>query len=256
MLPTIALPPDRPDSPDALAGRVVLITGSGQGIGRAVALACARRGARVVLQGRRQRKLEAVYDEILASGGPEPAIVPLDLARAKDEDYAALAGAIAAQMGRLDGIAHCAVHLEDLRPLDDEPLARWLTVLQVNLAAVAAIDRACGPLLGQAPDASVVVTVETHALAPAAYWGSFAIAKQGLLALVAIAAAEWAPRASVRINALLPGPVASPQRSRTHPAEDAARLALPEEIAQGYLYLLGPQATGLTGRLLDLTPAG
>ena len=128
--------------------------------------------------------------------------------------------------------------------------------VMVNLAAVAAIDRACGPLLGQAPDASVVVTVETHALAPAAYWGSFAIAKQGLLALVAIAAAEWAPRASVRINALLPGPVASPQRSRTHPAEDASRLALPEEVAHGYLYLLGPQATGVTGRLLDLTPAG
>lgn len=256
MLPTLALPPDRPVAPDALAGRVVLVTGCGQGIGREVALACARAGARVVLHGRRQRKLEAVYDEILAAGGPDPAIVPLDLAKAQDEDYAALAGAIAGQMGRLDGIAHCAVHLDELRPLDDEPLARWLTMLRVNLAAVAAIDRACAPLLWQSPDASIVVTVESHALAPAAYWGSFAIAKQGLLALVAITAAEWAPHTTVRINALLPGPVASPQRSRTHPAEDAARLARPESVARGYLYLLGPQATGLTGGLLDLAGAG
>ena len=256
MLPVLALPADRTDPPDALAGRVILVTGSGQGIGRAVALACASRGARVVLHGRRQRKLEAVYDAIVAADGPEPAIVPLDLAKAQDEDYAALADAIAGQMGRLDGIAHCAVHLDELRPLDDEPLARWLTMLRVNLAAVAAIDRACAPLLRQAPDASVVVTVESHALAPAAYWGSFSIAKQGLLALVAITSAEWTAHSTTRINALLPGPVASPQRSRTHPAEDAARLASPEAVAGGYVYLLGPQASGVSGRLLDLTAAG
>ncbi|MFN7750970.1 MAG: SDR family oxidoreductase [Pseudomonadota bacterium] len=253
MLPTLALPPDRPDVRDALADRVILVTGSGQGIGRAVALACARQGARVVLHGRRQRKLETVYDAIVGEGLPEPVIVPLDLAKAQDEDYAALASAIAGQVGRLDGIAHCAVHLDELRPLDDEPMTRWLTMLRVNLVAVAAIDRACGPLLWQAPDASIVVTIESHAIAPAAYWGSFAIAKQGLLGLVSITAAEWAARPSVRVNALLPGPVASPQRSRTHPAEDGARLATPESVAHGYVFLLGPQATGLTGRLLDLS---
>ena len=256
MLPVLALPAALPDTRDALAGRVILVTGSGQGIGRAVALACAGRGARVVLHGRRTRKLEAVFDEIVGAGGPEPVIVPLDLAKAQDEDYAALAGAIAGQMGRLDGIAHCAVHLDDLRPLDDEPLARWLTMLRVNLAAVAAIDRACGPLLWQAPDASVVVTVESHALAPAAYWGSFAIAKQGLLSLVAITAAEWAARPGVRVNALLPGPVASPQRTRTHPAEDPARRRAPETVAAGFLYLLGPDSRGTSGHLLDLSAAG
>jgi NAD(P)-dependent dehydrogenase (short-subunit alcohol dehydrogenase family) len=254
MTDTFRLPDAFTPAPDCLRGRVILITGCGQGIGRALALACAAHGARVVLHGKRQKKLESLFDEVVAAGGLEPSIFPLDLARAGDAEFAAMAQALGAQFGRLDGIAHCAVHLDQLRPLDDEPLERWLTMLRVNLVAVAAINRACRGLLAAAPDASVVATIESHALAPSAFWGSFALAKQALLGLVAIQAQEWALHPHLRINALLPGPVASPQRSRTHPAEDIARLRAPSAVAPGYLYLLGADGSGTSGRLLDLTP--
>jgi NAD(P)-dependent dehydrogenase (short-subunit alcohol dehydrogenase family) len=255
LLPAFALPADFMPAAGCLDQRVILVTGSGQGIGRAVALACAAHGARVVLHGKRQKKLEALFDEIVGAGGPEPTIFPLDLARATDEEFSAMAGAIASGFGRLDGVVHCAVHLDQLRPLDDEPMERWLAMLRVNVIAAAAINRACRPLLAASDDASVVLTVESHALAPAAFWGSFSLAKQALLGLTAIQAQEWRAFERLRINALLPGPVASAQRNRTHPAEDPAALRAPADLAAGYLYLLGAASHGLSGRLLDLTPA-
>ena len=76
---------------DLLAGRVILITGAGSGLGRALAIECARAGASVILSGRTGVKLERVYDEIEALGAPQPAIATLDLAIATAVDYDGLA---------------------------------------------------------------------------------------------------------------------------------------------------------------------
>ena len=81
-------------APDELAGRVIAITGASDGIGRAVALACARRQARVVLIGRTVRKLEAVHAEIAALRRAEASIAPLDLEKAIARDYDQLADAL------------------------------------------------------------------------------------------------------------------------------------------------------------------
>jgi NAD(P)-dependent dehydrogenase (short-subunit alcohol dehydrogenase family) len=143
-------------------------------------------------------------------------------------------------------------HLDQLRPLDDETVDRWLAMLRVNVVAAAALNRACRPLLQAAPSASVVMTIESHALSPSMFWGSFALSKQALLSLVAVQAQEWRVFGNLRINALLPGPVSSPQRNRTHPAEDASTLPAPEAVATGYLYLLDPDTTVTSGSLLDL----
>ncbi len=247
------LPDTYSPATDCLRDRVVMVTGAGQGLGRAVALACARHGAHVVLHGRRQKKLDAVYDEIVASGGPEPALFALDLTKATDADFQATAAAIGAQLGRLDALVHCAVHVDQLRPLDDETVDRWLSVLRVNLVAAAALNRACRPLLQASPSASVVLTVESHALSPSMFWGSFALSKQALLSLVAVQAQEWRVFPNLRINALLPGPVATPQRNRTHPAEDASLLPGPDSMAAGYLYLLDPAGAPVSGGLLDMS---
>ena len=80
---------------DELAGRVIAITGASSGIGRAVAIACARYGATVILIGRNARKLETVHGEIEAAGSPEPTIAVLDLEKAIASDYDKLASAVA-----------------------------------------------------------------------------------------------------------------------------------------------------------------
>jgi len=250
-----ALPPHYLPAPDLLRGRVILVTGAGQGIGRTAALAFAAHGATVVLQGRRPRKLEAVYESIQQSGWPEPAMVPIDLNAATDAEFERLADTIEVELGRLDGIVHSAVLFDGLKRLTDLPLDHWLAALRVNLAAPAAVNRACGPLLAAAPDAAVILTGETHGLSPSAFWGAFAVSKAGLAALTRIQAEEWAQHPHLRINLLVPGPVRSPQRARSHPAEAPAALPPPESLMPWYLYFIGPASRGRTGEIIRCGPS-
>lgn len=236
---------------DLLAGRVILVTGAGQGLGRAVALACARHGATVALLGRRQEKLEQAYDAIRAEGLAMPAIIPLDLATAGGAEFEQVANLIRRDLGALDGIAHCASHFVPLGPLANQTLEQWTALWRVNLAAPFALTRACLPLLAAASDSSVVFTGETHGAHPKAYWGGFAVAKSGLATLAAIWADELEHAGKPRMNVLIPGPIASPQRFQSHPGEDRAALRTPQAAAASFLYLLGPESAGTSGQTLE-----
>lgn len=236
---------------DLLKNRVILVTGAGQGLGKAAALSFAKHGATVILHGRKVDKLEAVYDEIEKAGYPRAVIFPLDLETANSKDFEVLAQAIQSQLGRLDGILHNAAHLEGLSPLAQQSLEQWLKVLRVNLAAPFALNRACLSLLKAAADASVIVTCETHGHKPKAYWGGFAVAKSALESYLKIQAEEWEMLPSLRINGVIPGPVASPQRAKTHPGETKDKLPKPEDLMSLYLFLMGPASQGLSGRILN-----
>lgn len=236
---------------DLLKGRVILVTGASQGIGRTAALTFAAYGATVILHGRKVKKLEAVYDEIEAAGHPQAAIFPLDLDKAEDKDFAAMAAGIFDQLGRLDGILHNAAKVDRPQPLEDQPLEQWLQLLRVNLAAPFALTRACLPLLKKSPDAAIVMTSETHGHAPAAFWGGFAVAKGGVETLVNIWSQELDIHPNLRINAIIPGPVQSPQRARTHPGEPKESLPPAEMLMPLYLYLMGPDSRGTSGQIMD-----
>jgi NAD(P)-dependent dehydrogenase (short-subunit alcohol dehydrogenase family) len=234
---------------DLLQDRVVLVTGAGRGLGRAVALACAAHGATVALLGRRPEPLTETYDAIVAAGGSEPAAIPLDLAAAGDREFDTLAQMLRRDLGRLDAIVHCAVHFTPLAPLRDQSLEQWMAHLRVNLAAPFALTRACLPLLSEAADGATLFTAETHAFAPAAYWGAFAVSKAGLGTLAAIWADECAQAGKPRFHVVVPGPVATPQRMQSHPGEGRATLPTAESIAPAYLRLLSAE-----GRLLGPAP--
>ena len=235
---------------ELLRDRVILITGAGQGLGKAAALAFARHGATVVLHGRNVPRLEALYDEIIALELPQPAIFPLDLATATDVDFDGLANALHKEFGRLDGILHSAAHFVPLAPLANQKLDQWLALLRVNLAAPFALTRACLTLLKAAPDASVIFTSEMHAADPKAFWGGFAVAKAGLHTLTQIWADECTG-ANVRFNTLIPGPVASPQRLQSHPGQAPKSLPSAESLMSDYLFLIGPDSIGINGKVLS-----
>ncbi|MEW6119108.1 MAG: YciK family oxidoreductase [Pseudomonadota bacterium] len=240
--------------PDLLADRVVLVTGASSGLGRAASLAYARHGATVALLARNEAKLETVYDEIVAAGGPEPAMFPFDLAVADDRGLETLAGAIAHHLKRLDGILHSAHHFYSLTPLALQTLEQWQLVLRVNLIAPFALTRVCLPLLRQAPDASVIFTGESHGHAPAAFWGGYAVAKAGLETMTRIWADELDTETSLRINTLIPGQVATTLRARTHPGLAPESLPAPDDLMPWYLYLMGGDSRSVRGQVVECQP--
>jgi NAD(P)-dependent dehydrogenase (short-subunit alcohol dehydrogenase family) len=240
-------------APDLLDGRVILVTGAGAGIGRAVALDLARHGATVVLTGRTAKKLEAVYDALAALNRAKPAYVPLDLENALAQDYDALAASIEREFGRLDGLLHNASILGVRAPIRYHDVPTWCRVLQVNLTAAFALTQVCLPLLEAAPDGSLVFTTSSVGHRGRAYWGAYAVSKFGTEGLAQVLAHEYEGH-RLRVNLVNPGAVRTGMRALAYPAEDAARLAAPEDITATYLYLLGPESAGVTGQRFDCQP--
>ena len=237
--------------PADLRNRVVLITGATGGLGRPLALACAAAGATVVIHARVVRKLESLYDEIMDAGHAEPVILPLDLAKAEAADFANVSNALNAQLGRLDALVHTAALLGSLSPLEHQSFDAWLALLRVNVAAPMGLTRALMPLLARAPDASVVFTLDSRGEVPRAYWGGYAVTKAAIAALARELADEWENRPTLRVNAVVPGPIRSPMRSQTHPGEDPSALPAPEALVPLYLGLIGAQPKADSGVLLD-----
>lgn len=239
-------------APDCLRDRAVLVTGAGQGLGRALAQTCAQHGATVILLGRTAAKLESVYDEIVRAGHPEPLLMPLDLRGASDHAFDQMAGAIEAQLGGLAGIVHCAADFASPTPMEQISLEAWMQSLRVHLAAPLSLTRACARLLRAAPDASVVFTGETHGLHAGAFWGVFAAANAALIHSTRMLALEWAHWPQLRVNLVIPGAIDSPQRSRTHPGEHARERRPLTDVLPAYLYLLSASARGHSGHIIEV----
>ena len=236
---------------DALAGRVIAITGAGDGIGRALALAVAAHGAEVVLIGRTVAKLEAVHGQIAALGRADATIAPLDLERAIARDYDALAAALQGRYGRLDGLVHNAGILGTLTPIDQYDVPTWCRVLHVNLTAAFALTQVLLPALRASPDASILFTGSGVGRRARAYWGAYAASKAAIEALSGTLADELATAGRVRVNVLNPGPVRTRMRAQAYPAEDPDALARPEDVLRPYLWLLSAASRGITGQSLD-----
>ena len=168
---------------DELSGRVIAVTGAGDGIGRALALAAASYGAEVILIGRTVSKLEQVHALIAARGRAEASIAPLDLERAIARDYDTLAAALQARYGRLDGLVHNAGILGALTPIDQYDVPTWCRVLHVNLTAAFALTQVLLPALRTSADASIIFTSSGVGRRPRAYWGAYAVSKSGIEAL-------------------------------------------------------------------------
>jgi NAD(P)-dependent dehydrogenase (short-subunit alcohol dehydrogenase family) len=232
---------------DALDDRVILVTGAGDGIGRAAAIAFAGHGATVILLGRTVAKLEHVYDTICAAGRPEPAIYPMDLAGAGVDDYEDLASTVEREFGRLDGLLHNAALLGTLTPLGLYNPKLWYQVLQVNLNAPFLLTRACEALLRKSPDGSLVFTSCTVGRKGRAYWGAYGVSKFAVEGLMQTWAQEL-DNSSVRCNSIDPGPVRTALRARAYPGEDPKRLPPPEAIMAPYLYLMGPAGRDVRGQ--------
>ena len=236
----------------AFEGRVIFVTGATSGIGRAVARDLVRCGATALLHGRNAKALQALYEE-LRELGPEPAVAELNFERAQGPQYQALVDEIETRYGRLDGLLHNAGILGDRSPIEHYDIVQWQRVLHVNLTAPFVLTRCLLPLLKRSKDASLVFTTSGVGNVGRAYWGAYSVSKFGTEGLAQILADEL-ENTSVRVNSINPGATRTRMRAQAYPGEDPATLPPPESITGPYLWLLGPDSQGVSGRRIDAQP--
>lgn len=234
-----------------LAQRRILVTGAGDGIGRALSQGLAACGATVILLGRTQHKLEQVYDAICQQGGPEPVIYVQDLNSLTEAQAQAIAAALQQQLGGLDGVVHNAALLGQMTPLHNYDVALWQQVMQVNLTSSFMLTRALLGLLQQAPQGRILFTSSSVGRQGRAYWGAYAVSKFAVEGLMQVLADELEQTSNIRVNCINPGATATAMRSQAFPAEDPHSLPRADSLLPCYLYLLSAQGQSIQGQSID-----
>ncbi|GBQ16369.1 oxidoreductase [Komagataeibacter rhaeticus] len=227
-----------------LAGRVALVTGASRGIGRAVAVALARAGARCIITARTQGALEQTDDLIRQHTGQGATLLPLDLGDGDRVDT--LGPSIKAQEGRLDCMVHCAGELGVLSPLVHLQPQDWERGLQAGPMTTWRLIRTLAPLLERAPAGRAVFLTDRHGRAPEPFWGLVAATRAAQDAIVRTWVRELPAHSPLRINLFEPGMVATRLRRLAMPALDMTSLPAPDAIAPHIvrLCLPGPQSQG------------
>jgi NAD(P)-dependent dehydrogenase (short-subunit alcohol dehydrogenase family) len=235
----------------SLDGRIILVTGASSGLGRALALQCARAGATVILSGRNAGKLARVYDQIEALGAAKPAIAVLDLATATAVDYDALAKIIDEEFGRLDGLVHAAGLLGDRTPLEQYDVPTWCKVLHVNLTAPFILTQVLLPSLRKSMDASIIFVSSGVVKKHRPFWGAYAVAKAGLESVRGMLFEELEREPNIRVNSVNPGPMRTPMRAAAYPAENPNTVPMPESVSGAFLFLLSGAGRGIDGQFVE-----
>ncbi len=234
-----------------LQNKTILVTGASQGIGRAASIAYAEAGANVILLARNSDKLSELYDEIIAKGLKEPAIVPFNLNTANDEAYNQLTDLILDEYGKLDGLLNNASILGFKGALKDTETNQWNQTINVNLSSSFILTRSLLPLLEASSNASVIFTSSSVGRKARAYWGAYAVSKFGTEALVQIFADEMANISNIRFNAINPGATDTLMRRGAYPGENPQNNPAAKDIMPLYLYLMGEESLEVNGESLN-----
>ncbi len=251
-----------------LQDRVALITGSGRGIGRAIAQLFAKEGAAVFLTARTEKELSATAAEISSKGG-RVAYATADLTL--EAPCAHVVAACREKFGRIDILVNNAGHYGPVVPVEDYPLGEFDKVIAVHLRAAFLLSKLVLPEM-YARQSGVILNISSLSAKSAYTWGSaYAAAKAGMLGLTRVTAAEGA-RKGVRVNAICPGPVTETRMSKNLGAVLAKKMGVSEkeqlagflngllqgraqtaaEIAQAALFLCCERSSAMTGQSINV----
>ncbi|MDX2350506.1 MAG: YciK family oxidoreductase [Porticoccus sp.] len=234
-----------------LTGKVIAVTGAGDGIGAVAAKTFASFGATVILMGRTVPKLEKVYDHIESAGWPQPAIYPICLEGASEKDYEDMHDRLEEAFGKLDGLLHNAGELGQRTPIANYKLSTWQKVMQVNVTAEFMMTKALLPLLEKSDSASIIFTTSGVGRVGKPFWGAYAISKFATEGMSQVLANELEGISNIRVNCINPGATRTRMRATAFPAEDPSTVKTPEDIMPLYLYLMGKDSEGVTGQSID-----
>jgi len=233
-----------------LAGQVALVTGAGRGIGRAVAVAFAREGARVVLAARSARELSAVQREIEAAGGAA-LVVPTDVRQ--EPAVAALISRALAEHGRIDCLV-TAAGLAAFASVADIKTEEWDQLMAVNLRGAFLSCRAVLPTMMAQRRGTIInigSVVTSRALPGSA---AYTATKYGVLGFSRVLAEEMRSH-GVRVGVLSAGATDTPLWDAVAAPPDRSRMLQPEQIAEAALFMASVPA-GASLEELTLLPQG
>jgi NAD(P)-dependent dehydrogenase (short-subunit alcohol dehydrogenase family) len=230
-----------------LGGKVALVTGGSQGIGKAVAAAYAREGARVIVTARHSERLEATAAEIRKGGGD---VVPLRADVADRQQVQQLAGEIKRRFDGLHVLVNNASLLGPRVPILEYPEEDWEAVVAVNLHGPFFVIKACLPLMIPTGGGSIINVSSGVGRVGKPRWGAYAASKFALEGLTQVLAAELQPF-HIRVNAVNPGGTRTAMRAAAYPEEDPLTLPTPEQITPVFVYLASDESRDVTGKSLE-----
>jgi len=236
---------------DMLKGRVIMVTGAGDGIGKVAAQEYAKYGATIILAGRTVPKLENTYDDIVSAGYREPTIYPIDFNGAQESDYEQMEILIEENLGGLDGVLFNASVLGARRALGGYYLDDWDKCMNINVRSQFIMTKALLPLLDRRPDGKILYTTSNVGRKGKAHWGAYSVSKFATEGLMQVLADDLDGISTTCVNAINPGATRTKMRALAYPAEDPSTLKTAQELMPLYLYLMGPDSAGVSGYSLD-----
>lgn len=224
-----------------LEGKIALVTGASQGLGRALALAYAREGAKLVINARSEGSIRPVAEEVEALGA-EVLAIPADVADSESVDR--LVSQAAERFGGIDVLVNNAGILGPRVKIEEFPEDEWRKVIDANLTGLFLVSKAAVPHLNIG--ASVINLVSGVSVDGRPEWGAYSVSKFGVEGITQILAAELKER-GIRVNAVDPGGMRTDMRAAAYPEEDPQTRITPEENTDVFLYLASDESQGVTG---------
>ena len=224
-----------------LEGKIIIITGASRGLGRALALACAKEGANLTINSRNAKALDLIAEEA-RSAGLEVLAIPGDVSRSTHVEN--LVSAVVERFGKIDVLINNAGLLGPRVTIEEYPEDEWRAVLDANLTAPFLLTRAVIPHMLEG--GSIINVTSGVSIEGRPRWGAYSVSKFGLEGLTQILAAELEER-GIYVNSVDPGGMRTEMRAAAYPGEDPMTRITPEENTDVFLYLASEESKGVTG---------
>jgi len=230
-----------------LTDKVALVTGGSRGIGKAIAMAYAREGARVLISARRKEGLAATGEEIRRVGG-EAQWQVADLSKAKDVKR--LVREAIRSFGSIHILVNNASLLGPRETIARYPLSAWEEVVRVNLTGLFMVTKEVLGIMIPGGEGSIINVSSGVGRVGKARWGAYSVSKFGVEGFTQVLAEEVKDR-NIRVNAVNPGGTRTEMRAEAYPDEDPMTLPHPDEITGAFVYLATEESAGVTGKSFD-----